>query len=131
MWIVDSSVWIDYFNGAITPQTDALHNALGKRELGVGDLILCEVLQGFQRQREFTRARTAMLSLPVFTMGGAAIAIKSAQNYRTLRGQGVTIRRTIDCLIATFVIEQGFTLLHSDQDFAPFEQYLGLDVVQV
>jgi predicted nucleic acid-binding protein len=131
MWIVDSSVWVDYFHGVVTPQTDALHDALGKRELGLGDLILCEVLQGFQKQREFTRARTALLSLPVFTMGGAAIAIKSAQNYRTLRGQGVTIRRTLDCLIATFVIEQGFTLLHSDRDFAPFEQYLGLDVVQV
>ena len=131
MWIVDSSVWIDYFNGVITPQTDALHEALGQRELGLGDIILCEVLQGFQRQRDFARARTALLRLPVFTMGGAEIAVKSAENYRALRLQGVTIRRTLDCLIATFVIERGFSLLHSDRDFAPFETYLGLDVVQV
>ena len=130
MWIVDSSVWIDYFNGVVTPQTDLLDAALGRRELGVGDIILCEVLQGFRRQRDFDRARTALLRLPVFTLGGVELAIRSAQNYRDLRGRGITIRRTLDCLIATFVIAQGFSLLHSDQDFAPFEQYFGLEVVR-
>lgn len=130
MWIVDSSVWIDYFNGAVTPQTDLLHAALGRRELGLGDLVLCEVLQGFQRQREFMAARRALASLPVFTMGGAEMAVKSAENFRTLRRRGVTIRRTLDCLIATFVIERGFHLLHSDRDFLPFVTHLGLAVVE-
>jgi predicted nucleic acid-binding protein len=131
MWIVDSSVWIDYFNGLVTPATDILHAALGQRELGLGDIILCEVLQGFPAQRDFDRARRAMLQLPVFALGGAETAIKSAENYRTLRRQGVTVSTTIDCLIATFVIEQGFSLLHSDREFVPFQQLLGLDVVQV
>lgn len=130
MWIVDSSVWIDYFNGAVTPQTDLLHAALGRRQLGLGDLILYEVLQGFQRQREFMAARRALASLPVFTMGGGALAVKSAENFRTLRRRGVTIRRTLDCLIATFVIERGFLLLHSDRDFLPFVTHLGLAVVE-
>ena len=80
--------------------------------------------------RDFDRARTALLRLPVFTLGGVELAIRSAQNYRDLRGRGITIRRTLDCLIATFVIAQGFSLLHSDQDFAPFEQYFGLEVVR-
>ena len=131
MWIVDSSVWVDYFNGAVTPQTDLLHAVLGRREVGLGDLILCEVLQGFQRQREFVAARQALSSLPVFTMGGAEMAVKSAENFRTLRRRGVTIRRTLDCLIATFVIERGFLLLHSDRDFLPFVAHLGLAEVEV
>ena len=130
MWIVDSSVWIDYFNGVVTPQADLLHKALGQQELGLGDIILCEVLQGFKTQRDFARARSALLRLPVFTIGGREIALKSAENYRTLRRQGMTVRKTVDCLIATFVIERGFSLLHSDRDFAPFAQALGLDVVQ-
>jgi predicted nucleic acid-binding protein len=130
MWIVDSSVWIDYFNGLLTPATDTLHAALGQRELGVVDIILCEVLQGFPVQRDFERARRAMLQLPVFMVGGAEIAIKSAENYRILRRQGITVRTTIDCLIATFVIEQGFSLLHNDRDFVSFQQFFGLDVVE-
>jgi predicted nucleic acid-binding protein len=130
MWIVDSSVWIDYFNGVVTPQTNVLHAALGQQELGVGDIILCQVLQGFRAQRDFARARAALLHLPVFTIGGREIALKSAENYRALRRQGLTVRKTVDCLIATFVIQRGFSLLHSDRDFAPFEQGLGLDVVQ-
>lgn len=120
MWIVDSSVWIDYFRGTVTPQTDALHQALGRQELGIGDIILCEALQGFAVQQDFVRARSALLRLPVFTIGGRAIALKSAENYRTLRQHGVTVRKTVDCLIATFVIER---------DFAPFETYLGLQVI--
>ncbi len=128
MWIVDSSVWIDYFNGKATPQTDILDAALGQRELGLGDIILCEVLQGFRRQKEFESARQSLLHFPIFIIGGTGIAIKSAENFRVLRRKGITIRKTIDCLIATFVIEQGFSLLHSDRDFDPFEAYLGLDV---
>jgi hypothetical protein len=130
MWIVDSSVWIDYFRGTITPQTDLLHSALGRRELGIGDIILCEVLQGFPAQRDYARARTALLQFPVFPLGGMDVALQCAENYRTLRRHGVTIRKTIDCLIATFVIARGFSLLHNDRDFAHFEQYLGLTVVR-
>jgi hypothetical protein len=130
MWIVDSSVWIDYFCGTITPQTDLLHAALGRRALGLGDIILCEVLQGYRRQRDFEAARDALLSFPVYTIGGSELAIKSAENYRSLRRRGITVRKTVDCLIATFAIESGFSLLHNDRDYDPFEIHLGLDVVR-
>lgn len=129
MWIVDSSVWIDYFGGLVTPQTDRLHAALGQRAIGLGDIILCEVLQGYHSQRDFEAARQALLQFPVYTVGGTEIALKSAGNYRPLRRQGITVRKTVDCLIATFVIERGFSLLHSDRDFDAFETHLGLDVV--
>ena len=130
MWIVDSSVWIDYFNGVITPQTDLLDAALGQQEIGLGDIILAEVLQGFRSQRDFERARDALLRFPIFTIGGVDIALKSAVNFRLLRRHGVTVRKTVDRLIATFVIENGFSLLHSDRDFDAFEVHLGLDVVR-
>lgn len=130
MWIVDSSVWIDYFNGKVTRETELLHAALGQRPIGIGDIILLEVLQGFRHQKDFEAARQALLRFPVFTMGGVEIAIKSAENYRFLRRKGITVRKTIDCLIATFVIENDFWLLHSDRDFDPFEQHLGLKVVR-
>lgn len=129
MWIVDSSVWIDYFNGVVTVQTDRLDAALGVEELGIGDLILCEVLQGFRRQSDFDRARTALLTLPVFVIGGRELALRSADNYRILRQRGITVRKTLDCLIATFVIARGFHLLHCDHDFDPFAVHLGLSVV--
>lgn len=130
MWIVDSSVWIDYFNGASTPQTNALDEALGTREVAIGDIILCEVLQGFHSQKDFNRARDALLHLPVLTIGGQEIALRSAENYRTLRQSGFTVRKTIDCLIATFVIENEHTLLHSDRDFDLFVKQFGMRVVQ-
>jgi predicted nucleic acid-binding protein len=130
MWIVDSSVWIDYFGGTVTPQTDLLYAALGRQVLGLGDIILCEVLQGYRRQRDFETARHALLQFPVYTMGGQEIALKSAENYRLLRRQGITVRKTVDCLIATYVIERGFSLLQGDRDFDAFEMYLGLDVVR-
>jgi predicted nucleic acid-binding protein len=129
VWIVDSSVWIDYFNGEIMPQTDLLDTALGQREIGLGDIILAEVLQGFRDQKDFEKARDALLRFPVFTMGGVEIALKSAENYRLLRRRGITVRKTVDCLIATFVIENGFSLLYSDRDFDPFEEHLNLGVV--
>lgn len=129
MWIIDSSVWIDYFNGQITPQTEILNAALGARDIGLGDIILCEVLQGYRLQRDFETARRALFQFPIYTIGGAEIAIKSAENFRFLRRKGITVRKTIDCLIASFVIKRGFSLLHSDRDFEPFEMYLGLNVV--
>jgi len=130
MWIVDSSVWIDYFGGRITAQSDLLHAALGQQAIGLGDIILCEVLQGYRRQRDFEAARQALLQFPVYTIGGTEIALKGAENYRALRHQGITVRKTVDCLIATFVIENGFSLLHSDRDFDAFETHLGLDIVR-
>jgi predicted nucleic acid-binding protein len=130
MWIVDSSVWIDYLSGKVTSQTDLLHDALGQRAIAVGDIILCEVLQGYRSQHDFETARHALLQFPVYTIGGTEIALKSAANYRALRRQGITVRKTIDCLIATFVIENAFSLLHSDRDFDPFEAHLGLDVIR-
>jgi predicted nucleic acid-binding protein len=130
MWIVDSSVWIDYFGGRVTPQTDLLHAALGWQAIALGDIILCEVLQGYRRQKDFDAARRALLQFSIYRVGGTEIALKSAENYRALRHQGITVRKTVDCLIATFVIEGGFTLLHSDRDFDPFEIHLGLSVVR-
>ena len=130
MWIVDSSVWIDYFGGKVTQQSELLHTALGSEAIAIGDIILCEVLQGYRRREDFGAARDALLRFPIYPIGGTEIAIKSAENYRALRRQGITICKTIDCLIATFVIEHGFTLLHSDRDFDPFEMHLGLRVAR-
>lgn len=126
--LVDSSVWIDYFNGSITPETDYLDNALGEKPIVVGDLILAEVLQGFRRRRDFEAARIALTRFPVLVLVGQQVAIQSAANYRILRAKGITIRKTIDSLIATFCIENELTLLHADRDFDPFENFLGLQV---
>lgn len=129
MWLVDTSVWIDYFNGVITPQTDRLDTALGYEALCLGDIILCEVLQGFQRQADFEQAKTALLTFPIYPLGGVELALQSAEHYRGLRRQGITVRKTIDCLIATFAISRDLWLLHNDRDFDPFEMHLGLKVV--
>ena len=130
MIIVDSSVWIEYFNGSDTSETGILDGLLGKRLIAIGDLILCEVLQGFGKQAEFNLAKEHLLKLQVFEMAGLDNALKSAENYRLLRRKGCTVRKTIDCLIATFVIQSGFSLLHNDRDYDPFETYLGLTVVR-
>ncbi len=127
--LVDSSVWIDYFNGDITPQTNILDRSLGQIEIVVGDLILAEVLQGFRLQKDFYAARDALLKFPILEIVGVQIALKSANYFRFLRKRGLTIRKTVDCLIATFCIESGTDLLHSDRDFDPFEELLGLRVV--
>lgn len=126
--LVDSSVWIDYFNGTITPETDHLYDILGRERIVVGDLILAEVLQEFRRQRDFEQAKDALLKFPVQSMVGMETAVQSAENYRQLRAQGITIRKTVDCLIATFCIKNKLTLLHNDRDFDPFEQHLNLQV---
>ena len=126
MILVDSSVWIDYFRGTQTPQTEKLDELLSSEPIAVGDLILTEVLQGFGSERDFNEARRLLTSLLVVELGGREIAIQAARNFRILRAQGVTIRKTIDTVIATRCIESGFTLLHSDRDFDPFVQHLGL-----
>jgi predicted nucleic acid-binding protein len=128
MLLVDSTVWIDYFNGRFTPQTDYLDRILSDQLVLVGDLILAEVLQGFRDDTEFEQARQALGHFSQVSMVNPALAVQSARNYRTLRAQGVTVRKTIDCLIATFCIENDHSLLHSDADFDGFERHLGLKV---
>jgi predicted nucleic acid-binding protein len=127
--LVDSSVWIDYFRGAITAQTQTLDALLGEQPLAIGDLILTEVLQGLDRERDFNRAKEMLTSLTVVELGGELIAIQAAKNFRALRRLGVTVRKTIDTVIATRCIESGYELLHNDRDFDPFARHLGLSVV--
>ena len=129
MILVDSSVWIDYFVGSITRQTETLDELLGREPLAIGDLILAEVLQGFDSERALNRVRRMLASLTLVQLGGQEIAIQAARNFRTLRSLGVTVRKTIDTIIATRCIESGYQLLHSDRDFEPFAKYLGLHVV--
>jgi len=124
--VVDTSVWIDYFNGQKTRQTERLHHALGQEDVIVGDIILTEVLQGFRRDTDFQRACELFRAFPVVSMLGPDLAIKSAGNYRTLRKRGVTVRKTMDVMIATWCIEHTLPLLYSDRDFEPVVQHLGL-----
>lgn len=126
MILVDSSVWIDYFRGTGTAQTDYLDAVLGHRSVAVGDLMLAEVLQGFDREREFRQARKLLLSFPVVNIVDEIVALKAAEHFRILRQRGITIRKTIDTLIATRCIRDRFTLLYSDRDFDPFVAQLGL-----
>lgn len=126
MILVDSSVWIDYFRGVPTPETDRLDALLGTEPLAVGDLILAEVLQGFTSDRDFDQALRLLSSLTVIDIAGHDIAIQAARNFRVLRGHGVTVRKTIDTLIATRCIEDGHALLYSDRDFDPFVEHLRL-----
>lgn len=129
MILVNSSAWIDYFKGAITEQTEKLDGLLGREPLAVGDLILTEVLEGFDDDRSFNAARRMLTSLTVVELGGQQIAIQAARNFRALRRLGVTVRKTIDTVIATRCIESGYRLLHSDRYFDPFAKYLGLRIV--
>lgn len=129
MVVVDSSVWIDYFNGKITKQTNLLDSLFGVELILIGDIILTEVLQGFQDDRDFNKAGKLFDTLFFCPMLGKELAVKSAENYRTLRKKGVTVRKTIDVIIATFCIENNLPLLHSDKDFKPMEKYLNLKVV--
>jgi predicted nucleic acid-binding protein len=129
MILVDSSVWIDYFNGRKTSRTDWLDTALGSEYLVMGDIILTEVLQGFQSDEDFTTAKNLLLTLPFVEMAGRELAIESAMNYRFLRKKGVTVRKTIDVMIGTFCIHNHISLLHSDRDFEPMEKYLELETV--
>ncbi len=126
MILVDSSVWIDYFRGVVTPQTEKLDSLLGIEPIATGDLILTEVLQGFVSDRDFNQARKLMTSLVIVDLAGHGIAIQAARNFRALRKLGVTVRKTIDTVIATRCIESKMTLLYSDRDFDPFVAHLGL-----
>jgi predicted nucleic acid-binding protein len=129
MVIVDTTVWIDYFRDTVNQETDWVEAALGSQPVGLTDLNLCEVLQGFHDEFTFARVRRELTRLYVFDAGGSDIAIAAARNYRFLRQNGYTIRKTIDSFIATFCIESGFALLHRDRDFDTFERFLGLQVL--
>ena len=131
MILVDSSVWIDYFNGNHTSQTDWLDSSLGSMPIIMGDLILTEVLQGFQNDHDFKTARDLLLGIPFMSMGGQSLALESAMNYRHLRKKGVTVRKTIDIIIGTFCIHNRLTLLHCDHDFDPMVRYLGLKIINI
>ncbi|MGA0545597.1 type II toxin-antitoxin system VapC family toxin [Brevundimonas sp. VNH65] len=126
MILVDSSVWIDFFNGRDTPEATRLDLYLGVQPVAVGDLILTEVLQGFRSDRDFDRARILLSACEPIEIGGVDLAVQAARNFRRLRALGVTVRKTIDCLIATRCIESGHDLLYSDRDFDPFVAHLGM-----
>lgn len=126
MILVDSSVWIDYFRGLETAATKRLDMLLGVEPLAIGDLILTEVLQGFRSDRDFRQAQELMGSLVMINLGGPEITVQAAKHFRILRSLGITVRKTIDTIIATRCIENDLTLLHADRDFEPFQQHLGL-----
>ena len=129
MILVDSSVWIAYFNGQMNWQSDLLDALLQTEPLLIGDLIFTEVLQGFRTTGDFKRAKEYFSLLDFVELGGYQIAVQAALNYRTMRKKGVTLRKTIDVIIGTYCIEKNVHLLHNDQDFNPMERYLGLPVV--
>ena len=129
MILVDSSVWIDYFNGAETAATNYLDSVLGKENVVVGDIVLAEVLQGFKSDKDYKTAKDILTSFDVHPLLGQALAIKCADNFRALRKKGITIRKTVDVIIATYCIENKAILLHNDKDFIPFKDILGLKCI--
>jgi predicted nucleic acid-binding protein len=130
MILVDSSVWIDYFNGVQSVETDLLDQLMSTGRLLVGDLILAEVLQGFRSELDAQRALSHFAAFEFRTIGDRQLAIASARNYRLLRTKGVIVRTTIDALIATFCIVEGHELLHCDRDFEPYARHLGLRTIK-
>lgn len=129
MIIVDTTVWVDYLRGTRTSHADWLDSQLASERLGLTDLILCEVLQGITNTKQFEAVQEELLKLAVFETGTVAIAVEAALNYRRLRAAGRTVRKTIDSLIATFCLMEGYNLLHNDRDYDPFEDVLGLKVI--
>jgi predicted nucleic acid-binding protein len=131
MILVDSSVWIDYFNGNRTSQTDWLDSSLGNLPIVMGDIILTEVLQGFQSDMDFKIAKDLLLGIPFVPMGGKILALESAMNYRFLRKNGVTVRKTMEIIIGTFCIHNQLILLHCDRDFDPMVKFLDLEIIDI
>ena len=130
MVLVDTSVWVDYFNGLETPRTDRLDQLLGSGRLLTGDLILAELLQGFAKDADYRTARRLLLELPCAELVGRDNALRAADYYRRLRKRGVTVRKTIDVLIGTYCIQHGHELLHADRDFDSMQRHLGLRVLR-
>ena len=129
MILVDSSVWIDYFNGRKTWQTDLLENLFSNVPIIIGDLILTEILQGFRSDNDYKTAKSFLSDLPFRQMGGYQVAVQSAQNYRALRKKSVTVRKTIDVIIGTYCILEDLPLLHDDRDFEPMVSHLSLKIL--
>ncbi len=129
MIVVDTSVWIDYFNGKDTPEVNLLDNALGKEAVAIGDIIALEILQGFKNDADYKTAKDMLDALTIYNLLGEQAIYACADNYRKLRKKGITIRKTTDVIIATFCIENNYTLLFSDRDFLPFVEHLGLKTV--
>lgn len=128
--IVDSSVWIDALGGVSTPQTVWLNRQLEHRPVGLTSLIYCEVLQGIRSEKEFLSTQRELSQFPIIENHTAELAVQAAAHYRYLRARGITVRKTVDCLIATLCIQQGWPLLHSDRDFNGFARHLGLQVIE-
>ena len=126
--MADTSAWIDYFRGVSAPHTDILDLELSRNRIVTGDLIIAEFLQGFKEEREYQEAKRIMDSLEYRDLVGREIAVQASRNYRTLRKGGITVKKTIDVIIATFCIENGFELIHNDRDFDGIEAMLGLKV---
>ena len=131
MVVVDTTVWIDYVNGIISPYTNALDYELTNTHVIIGDLLITEFLQGFRNDRDFEAAKEIVDKLIYCDMLGKDIALKSAMNFRLLRKNGITIRKTADIIIGTFCIEHDLPLLHNDRDFEPMEKYLGLHIYDI
>ena len=129
MILVDTSVWVDYFNGFQNWQTDYLHDALGRERVVMGDLILMEVLQGFRSQRDYLAAKEHLSVLECHSLCNLELAIEGAEHYRSLRAKGITVRKTIDVLIGTWCIANSISLLHNDRDFDPMVEHLALPVI--
>ena len=126
MILVDTSVWIDYFNGLESKETNMLDTALVDGVVAIGDVILLEILQGFRSDKDYNRAKKTLATLDQYEMLGHSMVAKCANNYRALRKKGITIRKTADIIIATFCIDNKFPLLFSDRDFIPLVKHLKL-----
>jgi predicted nucleic acid-binding protein len=129
--VVDASVWIDYLREKGTAQTEWLDGSFSTQPLGLTDITLCEVLQGIRDRNTATRIQRYLLSFQVLSTGGPELAVAAAENYRSLRERGITIRKTVDCWVASFCLLRGYWLLHNDRDFQPFAQHLGLKIVSL
>ncbi len=129
MVIIHTTVWIDYLRGLPNKETDYFDHELGRQRFALTDLILWETLQGIGDDKEFTRVLRQLRKFEVLETGGEELAIAAARNFRILRQRGHTVRKTIDCLIATFCLRHGHSLLHRDRDYDPFEDLLGLAVI--
>jgi len=129
MVIVDTSVWIDYLRGVRNIETDYFDRELSRQRFGLTDLILCETLQGIENEKASMRVLRELRKFEIFETGGKDMAIEAARNFRSLRQRGRTVRKTVDCLIATFCLRHGHSLLHRDRDYDSFEDFLGLTVI--
>jgi predicted nucleic acid-binding protein len=127
--IVETTIWIDFFRGVRSDYTAWVYRNLSNQRIALTDLTLCEVLQGMRDDAMHAGIRSDLLKFGVHSTGGTQLALAASDNYRFLRKRGITVRKTIDCLIATHCIREGHSLLHNDRDFDAFEEYLGLKVI--